>query len=159
MSKQLPLFRRDASSMNGRTSRSWAVQITRKRIIIISLIIALILFLRSTKKDRNLDSTTAPTPYRIDWPSWPLELHDEDKKTSAFAASSFTPDALYQEEDLKPVTAIIYRVSTNANDVLNVVNHLLDYPFIKEIYIHNPMSSPSLSIEVKKIRVMKIQIK
>lgn len=90
-----------------------------------------------------------PTSYRIDLPVWPTALdNDHEQQRSAFTPDMFMTDALSRNSDLKAVTAVIYRISQDPDNIVRVVHHLLRYPFIREIYIHNPMTRQKLTVEV-----------
>lgn len=155
-SKQLPLFRRryhDNSTAPNVTS--WLLH-HRKRLALISIGILIFLFFGSTTSNssRSADSQGSvlqrePTSYRIDLPVWPTTLdNDHEQQRSAFTPDMFMTDALSRNSDLKAVTAVIYRISQDPDNIVRVVHHLLRYPFIREIYIHNPMTRQKLTVEV-----------
>lgn len=146
-SKQLPLFRRRHQDNTSSNVTSWLLH-HRKRLALISVGILIFLFLgsRSTKSpDYSLQPET--TPYRLDLSVWPTTLdNDNEQQQSAFASDMFTVDG--PNSDLKAVTAVIYRISQDPDNIVRVVHHLLRYPFIREIYIHNPMTRQKLTVEV-----------
>lgn len=127
----------------------------RKRLALISVGILIFLFLgsRSTKSpDYSLQPET--TPYRLDLSVWPTTLdNDNEQQQSAFASDMFTVDG--PNSDLKAVTAVIYRISQDPDNIVRVVHHLLRYPFIREIYIHNPMTRQKLTVEQLELDINK----
>lgn len=77
----------------------------------------------------------------LDRPSLP----DAYRHPSLYTPSMFRPDALMQNHYI-PVTAIVhYRIVSG--DVFVALQHLLQYPFIREILIYNETPYP-LRVEV-----------
>ena len=86
----------------------------------------------------------------IDAPSWSLQLQQEQEQDrhSLYTPSMFISENLEQNHYI-PITAVIDRVTKDEQAVYHSVQHLLKYPFIKEIYINNnKFSRRPLSMEV-----------
>ncbi|KAG2218321.1 hypothetical protein INT45_007716 [Circinella minor] len=86
----------------------------------------------------------------IDMPSWSLQLQKEQEQNrhSLYTPSMFITENLEQNHYI-PITAIVDRVTKDEQAVYHSVQHLLKYPFIKEIYINNnKFSRRPLSMEL-----------
>lgn len=147
MNKHLPLHR--CESPVGRLKR-----LSRKQWVLVACIVTLLfVVLRSGNHESTDVGKRNPTPLRMDWSAWPTtDLTGPNEETSIFSHSQFDADAVQDsgDADLKPVTAVVYRVSNNVQNIINTVHHLTKYPFFQEIYIHSPMGMPKLTVEVAK---------
>lgn len=141
MDKPLSMYHRDNAAWSN--APHWVRHAARKRWFVFGAVVLSFLFIRSMHRTNGPpESTVAPTPYRIDLASWPSR---PDSGQSAFAGFSFSRTG---DDDLKPVSAVLYRVSEDLQDTINNAHNLLRYPFIREILIHSPMHASPLDIEV-----------
>ncbi|KAI8884676.1 hypothetical protein K501DRAFT_247387 [Backusella circina FSU 941] len=123
-----------------------------KKIPVLSILIALVflfltwIHLYSTARNTATPSSPPITPNsnkkynEVDPASWPIQIYEND--SSLYQPSLFSPHLFTEVEEeenahYKPVTAIIHRVDKSPTGVEKVIQHLIKYPFIKEIYIYN----------------------
>lgn len=97
----------------------------RLTLLLIGWFVISLGLLYSLLRDSSFKTTLEPTPYRLDLPSWP--------STSPGGA---VVERLAFDNDWKPVTAVIYQVSTNQSDIIERVHELLEYPFVQQVLIH-----------------------
>lgn len=90
------------------------------------------------------------TSSEMDPASWPIQV--KEKETILSQYSIFPPIVFAKDNDhgYPSITAIINRVNDSHDGVINVVNHLLKYPFIKEIFVYNQIRSKPLIAEVRQ---------
>jgi hypothetical protein len=87
----------------------------------------------------------------VDPASWPVQVYENDSilyQPSLFSPLVFMDD---QNAHYKPVTAIINRVDKSPTGVEKVIQHLVKYPFIKEIFIYNANPKRPLHSKVKRV--------
>lgn len=97
----------------------------RLTLLLIGWFVISLGLLYSLLRDSSFKTVLEPTPYRLDLPSWP--------STSSGGA---VVERLAFDNDWKPVTAVIYQVSTNQSDIIERVHELLEYPFVQQVLIH-----------------------
>jgi hypothetical protein len=78
--------------------------------------------------------------------TWVIQVLENEpwlKQPSIYPAAIFNNNQRYP-----PVTAILNRVDDSDEGILHAVDHLLKYPFIKEIHVYNQIKSRPLTVEV-----------
>lgn len=124
----------------------------KKAVGILLVFITLLYIFRSSQFTHNSINVTSTSSDFIDYninPSfWAPSLSDRAGK-SAYPKSYFTKEAL-KDNDLNPVSAVILRVTDDDESIVYAVKHLLKYPFITGIYIHNQVKSRPLTVEVTR---------
>ncbi|KAG1227378.1 hypothetical protein G6F68_008322 [Rhizopus microsporus] len=118
---------------------------THKRALILFTFACAIYYIFSSST-QNLSSQI---DYNINSLFWAPRISLQDKDSSAYPSTFFTKDALWENE-LKPVSAIVLRVTDDDQSIINTINHLLKYPYISEIYIHNLV--PDRPITLNKLK-------
>ncbi|KAI8327669.1 hypothetical protein EDC96DRAFT_531467 [Choanephora cucurbitarum] len=86
-------------------------------------------------------------PYETDPVSWPIQRKENEP---ILRQASLFPEAAFSEgnsQSLPSVTAVINRVDRSRQGVIETINHLSKYPFIKEITIYNQLIERPLSLE------------
>ncbi|ORY94692.1 hypothetical protein BCR43DRAFT_494443 [Syncephalastrum racemosum] len=113
----------------------------RRVVLFASLTVLLTLTLgflqrRHSQSARRLD----------DPPIWPKQITEEEtSRNSAYTPSMFRSEQLEINHYL-PVTAILNRIDT-ASGINYTVQHLLKYPYFKELYIYNQLHEEPLTTE------------
>lgn len=83
-----------------------------------------------------------------DPPSWFIQTLENEpllKQPSIFPVPFFSK---YNEKAYPFVSAVINRIDDTDEGIVHAVNHLMKYPFIKEILIHNQITSRPLQAHV-----------
>ncbi|KAG0747486.1 hypothetical protein G6F62_002648 [Rhizopus arrhizus] len=88
--------------------------------------------------------------YNVNSLFWAPRISFQDTDSSAYPSSYFTSEALWKYE-YKPVSAVLLRVTDDDDSIVNTVQHLLKYPFINEVYIHNFVPNRPLTVDKLKI--------
>lgn len=86
--------------------------------------------------------------YNVNSLFWAPRISFQDTDSSAYPSSYFTSEALWKYE-YKPVSAVLLRVTDDDDSIVNTVQHLLKYPFINEVYIHNFVPNRPLTVDVR----------
>lgn len=87
---------------------------------------------------------------RDDPPIWPKQITEEEtSRNSAYTPSMFRSDQLGMNQYL-PVTAILNRIDSTSG-INHTVQHLLKYPYIKELYIYNQLPQSPLTTEACRL--------
>lgn len=132
---------------NGITMTRIRISGLKRYVVLLSVaatLVYLLLLLQPTQSERSAKKIAVVE----DAPSWPLQIQNSDGRKSIYTPSMFTPEQASQNHYL-PVTAVIQRVSDNEQGIQHVVNHLLKYPFVKEVYIYNHIPSRPINIQVR----------
>ncbi|KAG0190969.1 hypothetical protein DFQ28_001174 [Apophysomyces sp. BC1034] len=128
------------------------MQNRRQRFIV--YIVAFILFLlllspfTSTPHIAFEAETAIGRDYPINTASWSPQVMDgsDTNQQSAYTADMFTLDALAVNH-LKPIAAVLLHTSDDKKGIIRTVQHLLKYPFIKEIIIQDNSKTRPLTLE------------
>ena len=117
----------------------------RQALLLVGWFVISLILLRSLLRDSSLDTVLEPTPYRLDFATWPFNA----------TASHGAVERLAFDNDWKPVTAVIHQVSTNQSDIKRRVRELLEYPFIQQVLIHrSDTATLKLTVEVDGVIVL-----
>lgn len=115
-------------------------------ILVTVLVVAWIQF-DNLKQLNNYEQPGSPqfSTSEIDPATWSIQIQENETiilQRSIFPTSAFSSSIV--ESHLPFVTAIITRVDDSHDGILHAIQHLLKYPFIKEIYIYNQVKSKPL---------------
>ncbi|ORZ21114.1 hypothetical protein BCR42DRAFT_406851 [Absidia repens] len=118
----------------------------RKYILTCLVCIAISILLLLLRLDSNHSITSNQYPEQQD-PNLLINLTAAAQhRQSLYTPSMFIPDAL-QHNHFRPVAAVILRTSHDQRAIYSTVDYLHKYPFVKEIYIYNLVSSHPLAIQ------------
>lgn len=116
-----------------------------KRFIAIFVVFCFFCF---TFRSSSTTSSSTQIDYNVNPLFWAPSISFQETDSSAYPTSYFTEESLWKNE-FKPVSAVLLRVTDDDQGIVNTVQHLLKYPFINEIYIHNFVPTRPLTVEVK----------
>lgn len=87
---------------------------------------------------QGMDHLPEDLNYRLQDVEAVLSAHERPTQKSIFTKEMFTDTSTFSSEgELKPLSAIILKKSTQAHTLKQLVEQLLDYPFFREIIIYN----------------------
>lgn len=92
------------------------------------------------------------TSSEIDPATWSIQV---EEKETFFSQASIFPAIVFAEDNAlgyATITAIINRVDDSHDGIVNVIHHLLKYPFVKEIIVYNQIRSKPLIAEVRQVQ-------
>lgn len=93
---------------------------------------------RHGNRGQGMDHLPEDSNYRLQDIEAALSSHERPIQKSIFTKEMFTDTFnLSSEGELKPLTAVILKKSTQTHALKHLVEQLMDYPFFREIIIYN----------------------